>query len=105
MPGNRFDSFMINAIDESYDKARCEDLLGLLLEHKAAVDIGMIGFSCHNHQLARKIADDFPEFEIIMTAYNYRNRMLLQWALVLYCHETYGLGAVWASVQFHQQSS
>lgn len=74
IPGNKFDSFMINAIEESYDKVRCEGLLKLLLEHKTAKDIGMIGFSCHNHQLARKIADDFPEFEIIMTAFNFRNR-------------------------------
>lgn len=74
VPENRFDSFMINAIDERYDKARCEGLLKLLLERKAAGDIGMIGFSCHNHQLAREIADDFPEFEIIMTAFNFHNR-------------------------------
>ena len=74
MPGNYFDSFMINAIEEQYDYDRCAGLIKLLLERRSAGDIGMIGFSCHNHSIAREVADDFPEFEIIMTAYNFRNR-------------------------------
>lgn len=74
MPGHRFDSFMINAIDERYDEERCAGLLELLAERKGAGDIGMIGFSCHNHTLARQIADRFPAFELIMTAYNFVNR-------------------------------
>lgn len=74
MPGSRFDSFMINAIDEQYDEERCAGLIELLQERKKAGDIGMIGFSCHNHTLARQIADRFPAFELIMTAYNYVNR-------------------------------
>jgi len=74
LTGNRFDSFMINAVEEGYDRARCEGLLKLLLERKAAGDIGMIGFSAHDHRLAREIADEFPAFEIIMTAFNFRNR-------------------------------
>ncbi|MCL2013885.1 MAG: hypothetical protein FWG69_02735 [Oscillospiraceae bacterium] len=73
MPENRFDSFMINAIDEQYDYDRCAGLVKLLSERKAAGDIGMLGFSCHNHPLAREIADAFNEFEIIMTPYNFRN--------------------------------
>jgi Predicted oxidoreductases of the aldo/keto reductase family len=74
IPGNRFDSFMINAAEEDYNKSRCEGLIKLLLERKAAGELGMIGFSCHDHRLARVIADDFPEMEIIMTAYNFHNR-------------------------------
>ena len=74
LPGHRFDSFMINAAEEGYDKARCEGLVKLLQERKAAGDLGMIGFSCHDHSLARMIADDFPEMEIAMLAYNFYNR-------------------------------
>ena len=73
MPGNYFDSFMINAIEEHYNRDKCAELVDLLLRRKQSGDIGMIGFSCHNHPLAREIADEFPEFEIIMTAYNFRN--------------------------------
>ena len=72
--GNHFDSFMINAIEEQYDSAKCERLVRLLEKRRDAGDIGMIGFSCHNHPKAREIADEFPQFEIIMTAYNFRNR-------------------------------
>lgn len=74
IPGNKFDSFMINAIDEQYDYERCCGIVELLQGRKRAGDIGMIGFSCHNHELAREIADKFPEFEIIMTAYHYEYR-------------------------------
>lgn len=83
IPGNKFDSFMINAIDEQYDYERCCGLVELLQERKKAGDIGMIGFSCHNHQLAREIADKIPEFELIMTAYHFENRSFER------CFETY----------------
>ena len=78
MPGNYFDSFMINAIDEQYDYDRCAGLVKLLQKRKAAGDIKMLGFSCHNHPLAREIADNFPEFEIIMTPYNFRNHWFVK---------------------------
>lgn len=74
IPGNHFDSFMINAIEEGYDKNLCGELLEHLKKRKQNGDFSMIGFSCHNHLLARQIADTFPEFELIMLAYNYKNR-------------------------------
>lgn len=76
LPGNHLDSFMINAIDEGYDQAACEEVLNHLEKRKQAGDFSVIGFSCHDHQLARKIADTFPEFQLIMLAYNYKNRAL-----------------------------
>jgi predicted aldo/keto reductase-like oxidoreductase len=74
MPDNRFNSFMINAIEERYDEKKCEKLIRLLEKRKRDGDFDVIGFSCHQHELARKIADTFPEFELIMMAYNYSNR-------------------------------
>ena len=74
MPGNRFDSFMINAIEEDYDERITEILIKLLEQRKINGDIGLYGFSTHNHSHARYLADKYPEFEIIMMAYNFRNR-------------------------------
>ena len=78
LPGGRFNSFMINAIDEGYDEAACEQVLGTLEQRKQAGDFDVIGFSCHDHALARRIADTFPEFQLIMLAYNYKNRRFEQ---------------------------
>jgi predicted aldo/keto reductase-like oxidoreductase len=78
IPEHRFDSFMINAIDEDYDEAKCEKLVELLEKRKQDGDFKVYGFSSHDHNLARKVADRFPEFKIIMTAYNFRNRKLEQ---------------------------
>ena len=74
MPGGYFDSFMINAIEEDYNPQDCERVIQTLEKRKQQGDIRVIGFSCHNHHLAREIADQFPQFELIMTAYNYKNR-------------------------------
>jgi predicted aldo/keto reductase-like oxidoreductase len=77
LPQNRFDSFMINAIEERYDEAKCEKLVRLLEKRKQNGDFKIFGFSCHSHNLARKVADTFPEFEIIMTAYNFQECVYL----------------------------
>ena len=74
LPGNHFDSFMINAIDENYSEEACAELLEHLEKRRDAGDFDTIGFSCHDHQLAREIADTFPQFSLIMLAYNYKNR-------------------------------
>lgn len=74
MPGGYFDSFMINAIEEDYSPEACEQVIQTLEKRKQQGDIRVIGFSCHDHRLAREIADQFPQFELIMTAYNYKNR-------------------------------
>lgn len=70
----RFNSFMINAIEEQYDEGECEKVIRLLEKRKNDGDFDVIGFSCHSHALARKIADTFNEFKLIMLAYNYHNR-------------------------------
>ena len=74
MPQNHFDSFMINAIEERYDEAKCEKLVRLLEKRRQAGDFNIFGFSCHNSMHARKVANTFKEFEIIMVPYNYKNR-------------------------------
>jgi predicted aldo/keto reductase-like oxidoreductase len=74
IPGRRFDTFMINAIEEGYDAALCERLLALMQKRRAAGDFKVIGFSCHSPEHARQVADRFPEFELVMVPYNFRNR-------------------------------
>jgi len=74
MPGHRFDSFMINAIEQGYDTEKCAQLMETLKKRQAMGDIGVIGFSCHNQFIAREIADAFPDFKLIMLPYNYHNR-------------------------------
>jgi aryl-alcohol dehydrogenase-like predicted oxidoreductase len=74
MPGHRFDAFMVNAIEEGYSDAECERLLMLLETRRAAGDFKVIGFSAHDHFLARHIVDQFPSFELVMLAYNFHNR-------------------------------
>lgn len=75
IPQNRFDSFMINAIEEKYDEAKCEKLVRLLEKRRQNGDFKVFGFSCHNSLLARKVADTYKEFEMIMVPYNYKNRV------------------------------
>ncbi|HIS67851.1 MAG TPA: hypothetical protein IAA58_00580 [Candidatus Gallacutalibacter stercoravium] len=74
LPQNHLDSFMINAIDEGYDPGACAQVLEHLEKRRQQGDFDIIGFSCHNHTLARQIADTFPQFQLIMLAYNYKNR-------------------------------
>ena len=74
IPGNHFDSIMINAIEERYDEAKCEKLVRLLEKRRQNGDFEIFGFSCHNSKHARVVADTFKEFEIIMLPYNFRNR-------------------------------
>ena len=74
MPQNHFDSFMINAIEECYDESKCEKLVRLLEKRRQNGDFKIFGFSSHNSILARKVADTFKDFEIIMVPYNYKNR-------------------------------
>jgi aryl-alcohol dehydrogenase-like predicted oxidoreductase len=74
MPGNRFETFMINAIEEGYDAHLCERLLKVMTARKAAGDFKVIGLSCHDPQFARQVLDAFPDFELAMMPYNFRNR-------------------------------
>jgi hypothetical protein len=74
LPDGRFDVFMINAIEESYNEAECERLVKVLAQRQAQGDFSVPGFSCHNPFLARQVADRFPEFEVIMLPYNFHNR-------------------------------
>lgn len=74
IPGGRFDTFMVNAIEEAFDDTNCERLVKLLEKRRKAGDFEVYGFSCHNPEFARTVADKFPEFQIIMTPYNFRNR-------------------------------
>ena len=74
VPGNRFDSLMINAIEEDFDEVECENLVRLLEQRQKDGDFRIFGFSCHNVFHARKVLDKFPEFRIVMIPYNFRNR-------------------------------
>ena len=74
MPGHRFDAFMVNAIEEGYNDAECERLVALMEKRKAAGDFKVIGFSCHNPEVARHVADRFTSFELVMLPYNFHNR-------------------------------
>lgn len=74
IPDHRFDTFMINAIEEQFDYNQCESLIKLLDKRKSAGDFKLFGFSCHKPDFARKIADLYPEFQTIMVPYNFRNR-------------------------------
>ena len=76
MPDNRFNSFMISSIEQDYEEEKCEKLVSLLEKRKKNGDFDIFGFSCHDINLARIVADCYPEFEIIMLPYNYRNRKL-----------------------------
>lgn len=78
IPGQRFDSFMINAIEEDYDEGKCEKLVRLLEKRRENGDFKIFGFSCHSQPVARRIADTFPEFQTIMIPYNFKNRKLEQ---------------------------
>lgn len=77
-PGNRFDTFMVNAIEEGYDEAACARLVRLLEARQAAGAFRLFGFSTHHPGHARAVADRFPEFRTIMVPYNYRNRAFEQ---------------------------
>ena len=74
MPGNHFDVFMINAIEEAYDEASCERLVRLMEKRRAQGDFTVMAFSCHDPFHARRVADRFPQFEAVMLPYNYHNR-------------------------------
>ena len=76
--GGRFDTFMVNAMEEQYDPALCERLVRLLERRQQAGDFRIFGFSCHSVSLAREVADRFPAFRVIMVPYNFRNRALEQ---------------------------
>lgn len=76
MPDHRFDTFMINAIEEGFDRTKLDRLLPVCLHRMERGDFKTIGFSCHNHALAREIADQYDVFDSIMLAYNYWNRTL-----------------------------
>ncbi|MCX7019828.1 MAG: aldo/keto reductase [Candidatus Sumerlaeota bacterium] len=78
MPGARFDTFMVNAVEEQYDPALCERLVNLLEKRRQAGDFRLLGFSSHDVRLAREVAGRFPEFRVIMIPYNFRNRQLEQ---------------------------
>ena len=74
LPGHRFDTFMVNAIEEAYDEQACARLVRLLTQRQAEGAFRLFGFSTHNADHARAVADRFPEFRTIMLPYNYRNR-------------------------------
>lgn len=78
IPGHRFDSFMINALEEEFDDLKCERLIKLLEKRQAAGDFSLMGFSSHDPVLARELAEKYPVFQIIMAPYNYRNRKFEQ---------------------------
>jgi aryl-alcohol dehydrogenase-like predicted oxidoreductase len=78
LPGNRFDTFMVNAIEESYDEKACARLVRLLAQRQAAGAFRLFGFSTHNPFHGRAVADRFPEFRTIMLPYNFRNRAFEQ---------------------------
>jgi aryl-alcohol dehydrogenase-like predicted oxidoreductase len=74
MPDGHFNIFMVNAVEENYSEAELEQLLQVLLRRQAQGDLDIPGFSCHDVFLARRVAERFPEFEVIMTPYNFHNR-------------------------------
>lgn len=74
IPGHRFDSFMINAVEEGYDEKICERLIALLERRRSAGDLKLIGISSHSHTVARQVLDRFPQFDMAMLPYNYHTR-------------------------------
>lgn len=74
LPGQRFDTFMVNAIEEGYDEGACARLVRLLTRRQEAGAFRCFGFSTHSPFHGRVVADRFPEFRTTMLPYNYRNR-------------------------------
>jgi len=72
--GYHYNSFMINAIEEDYDGEQCAILVDHLENRRRDGDFDVLGISCHDHFLARRVVDAFPQIKLVMTAYNYKNR-------------------------------
>lgn len=88
MPGHRFDSVMVNAIEEGFDEQVCERLIALLEKRRAAGELRLIGFSSHNHTVARQVLDRFPQFELVMLPYNFHTRSRFEEAFAGYAGST-----------------
>jgi len=73
MPGGRLDSLMIDTIEDCNQSLYEEIIRGIDKRQKNG-DIGILGFSSCNHGFARELADKFPQFEIVKTEYNFKNR-------------------------------
>ncbi|MDR3225117.1 MAG: aldo/keto reductase [Clostridiales Family XIII bacterium] len=76
IPGGYFDTFMVNCVEEEYEEKGFEKLIRLLETRKARGDIGAIGISSHIPYFARKLANQFPELEVILIPYSFHNRAL-----------------------------
>jgi aryl-alcohol dehydrogenase-like predicted oxidoreductase len=76
IPGGYFDTFMVNCVEEEYEESSFEKLLRLLERRRGAGDIGALGISSHIPYFARKLADQFPEIEVILIPYSFHNHAL-----------------------------
>lgn len=74
MFGGHLDSVMICAVNEFFDESQCEKLVRLMEKRRDAGDVKLIGFSCHVPDFARRLADQYPQFGLIMLPYNFHNR-------------------------------
>lgn len=76
---DHIDQFLMGAMESgdplSHPRAVMEDAIDELLKLRAEGKIGYIGFSCHNPDYAADLLEAFPQFDAVMTPYNFINRV------------------------------
>lgn len=72
------DQFMMGAMETgdplSHPRTILEDAFDELSKLRDEGKIGCVGFSCHNPDYAARLLEEFPQFDAVMTPYNFVNR-------------------------------
>ena len=74
---DRVEQFMLGAIEAgdpmANGRSALEDAFVELANLKAEGKIGLVGFSCHSPDYAARVLEAFPDFDAVMTPYNFAN--------------------------------
>lgn len=59
----------------AHPRAILEDAFSEFIKLREEGKVRFVGFSCHNPDYAARVLDAFPQFDAVMTPYNYNNRV------------------------------
>ncbi|HEY3323004.1 MAG TPA: aldo/keto reductase [Planctomycetota bacterium] len=98
---DHLDQFMLGALEGgdplANGHAALEDTFAELSLLKQEGKIGLVGFSCHTPDYAARLLNAFPQFDAVMTPYNFTNRAA-EGALAAALTRT---GAAWIAMKTH----
>jgi aryl-alcohol dehydrogenase-like predicted oxidoreductase len=96
---DRVEQFLLGAMESGdplgHPRGALDEALGEFARLRDEGKLRSVGFSCHNPDYAARLLEAFPQFDAVMTPYNFANRVA-EGALATALHKS---GAAWMAMK------